>query len=132
MIDYFLVAIGGALGSMARHWLSVFFHEFDIDLFPFEMMPAHFPLPTLFINIGGSLVIGFVANLPADYIGRDARLFMMVGVCGGYTTFSSFSLQLLDLFMEGDVALGLLYIFFSVVIGLLAVAIGYLIAGLLY
>ena len=132
MIDYFLVAIGGALGSMARHWLSVTFHEFDIELFPFEMMPAHFPWPTLFINIGGSLLIGFVANLPTEYISRDARLFLMVGVCGGYTTFSSFSLQLLDLFMEGDLALGLLYVFFSVVISLLAVAIGYVVAGLLY
>ena len=132
MIDYFLVAIGGALGSMARHWLSVTFHEVDIELFPFEIMPAHFPWPTLFINIGGSLLIGFAANLPSEYIGRDARLFLMVGICGGYTTFSSFSLQLLDLFMEGDLALGLLYILFSVVISLLAVAIGYLIAGLLY
>ena len=132
MIDYFLVAIGGALGSMARHWLSVTYHEFDIALFPFEMVPAHFPWPTLLINIGGSLVIGFVANLPVEYIGRDARLFLMVGVCGGYTTFSSFSLQLLDLFMEGDLALGLIYIFFSVAISLLAVAIGYVVAGLLY
>ncbi len=132
MIDYFLVAIGGALGSMARHWLSVAYREFDIALFPFEIMPAHFPWSTLLINIGGSLVIGFVANLPVEYIGREFRLFMMVGVCGGYTTFSSFSLQLLDMFMEGDVALGILYVFFSVVISLLAVAIGYLIAGLLY
>ena len=132
MFDYLLVAIGGALGTMARHWLSVAFHEFDIELFPFEIMPAHFPWPTLFINIGGSLVIGFAANLPSEYITRDVRLFLMVGICGGYTTFSSFSLQLLDLFMEGDVVLGLLYIFFSVVIGLLAVAIGYVIAGLLY
>ena len=132
MVDYFLVAIGGALGSMARHWLSVAFHEFDIDLLPFEMMPAHFPWPTLIINVGGSLLIGFAANLPVEYISRSTRLFLMVGVCGGYTTFSSFSLQLLDLFMEGDVALGLIYVLFSVVIGLFAVALGYLIAGLLY
>ncbi len=132
MNGYTLVAIGGALGSMARHWLSVVFHEFDIDLFPFQIMPAHFPWATLIINIGGSLVIGFVANLPADYIDRSTRLFLMVGVCGGFTTFSSFSLQLLDLFMEGDLALGLLYVIFSVVIGLFAVAIGYVIAGLLY
>ena len=132
MVEYFLVAVGGALGSMARHWLSVAFHEFDIDLFPFEMMPAHFPWATLMINIGGSLVIGFVANLPVEYISRDARLFLMTGVLGGFTTFSSFSLQLLDQFMEGDVALGLLYVAFSVVISLFAVSLGYVSAGLLY
>jgi len=132
MADYLLVAIGGALGTMARHWLSVTFHEFDIDLFPFELMPSHFPWPTLAINILGSLVIGFAANLPVEYISRDARLFVMVGVCGGYTTFSSFSLQLLDLLMEGDLALGLLYIFFSVAISLFAVALGYVVAGFLY
>jgi CrcB protein len=132
MQSYFLVAVGGALGSMVRHWLSVTFHEFDIDMFPFEMMPASFPWATLAINISGSLLIGFVANLPVDYISRDTRLFFMTGVLGGYTTFSSFSLQQLDMFMEGDVALGLLYIFFSVVIGLFAVALGYLVAGWLY
>jgi len=132
MFDYLLVAIGGALGSVARHWLSVTFHEFDIELFPFELMPSHFPWPTLLINIGGSLVIGFVANLPTEYISRDVRLFFMVGLCGGYTTFSSFSLQLLDLLMEGDLVLGLLYIFLSVVISLFAVALGYVAAGFLY
>lgn len=132
MLDYLLVAVGGALGSMARHWLSVEFHEFDIDLFPFELMPAHFPWPTLAINIMGSLAIGFAANLPTEYIARDARLFLMVGVCGGYTTFSSFSLQLLDLLMEGDLALGMLYIFFSVAISLFAVALGYVLSGFLY
>jgi CrcB protein len=132
MWDYLLVAVGGALGTMARHWLSVTFHEFDIELFPFEMMPSYFPWPTLAINITGSLIIGFVANLPTEYITRDARLLIMVGICGGYTTFSSFSLQLLDLLMEGDLVLGVLYIFFSVLISLFAVALGYVVAGLLY
>ncbi|MEI8395324.1 MAG: fluoride efflux transporter CrcB [Rhodospirillaceae bacterium] len=132
MSEYFLVAVGGALGSLARHWLSVLFHEFEISGFPFEMMPSHFPWATLGINVGGSLIIGFVANLPVEYIGRDTRLFLMVGVLGGFTTFSSFSLQLLDMLSEGDIALGLLYILFSVVISLFAVAFGYLAAGQLY
>jgi len=132
MQAYLLVAIGGALGSMLRHWLSVTFHEFDIDLFPFELMPSNFPWATLGINVSGSLLIGFIANLPVEYISRDARLFFMTGVLGGYTTFSSFSLQQLDMFMEGDLGLGVLYIFFSVVIGLFAVAMGYLAAGWLY
>ncbi len=132
MAAYLLVAVGGALGSMARHWLSVTFHEFDIDLFPFEMMPASFPWATLMINISGSLVIGFVANLPNEYISRDYRLFLMSGFLGGYTTFSSFSLQMLDMFMEGDSTLALLYLFFSVIISLFAVALGYVIAGFFY
>jgi CrcB protein len=132
MVAYFLVAVGGALGSMARHWLSVTFHEFDIDLFPFELMPASFPWATLGINITGSLLIGFVANLPVEYISRDYRLFLMSGVLGGYTTFSAFSLQMLDMFIEGDSTLALLYLFFSVIISLFAVALGYVIAGFFY
>ena len=132
MRDYLLVAVGGALGSVVRHWLSVTFREFNIDLYPVQIMPAHFPWPTLLINITGSLAIGFVANLPIEHITRETRLFFMIGILGGYTTFSSFSLQLLDMMMEGDLALGLLYIFLSVFVGLFAVAFGYVVAGFLY
>ncbi|MEI6986218.1 MAG: fluoride efflux transporter CrcB [Rhodospirillaceae bacterium] len=132
MPDYLLVAAGGALGSVARHWLSVTFHEFDVNLYPFVLMPVNFPWPTLFINITGSLVIGFVANLPLDYITRDTRLLLMVGICGGFTTYSSFSLQLLDMMIEGDFAIGMLYIFLTLTVGLFAVALGYVAASLLY
>ena len=98
MVTYLWIAMGGAFGSMARYgsnnlvagWLG-----------------AHFPWGTLFINILGSLVIGFFAALTGPggrfhlLVSNDARLFVMVGICGGDTTFTSFSLQTLDLMRDG-------------------------------
>jgi CrcB protein len=94
---YLWVAIGGALGSLARFWLSgVVARQFG----------ETFPWGTLAVNVSGSFVIGLVAALT----GPDGRWlapvwfrqqFLMLGVCGGYTTFSSFSLQTLDLIENG-------------------------------
>src|SRR4051812_11693009 len=87
-----LVALGSALGGVARYWCS----NLAAALFG-----AAFPWGTLIINVAGSFVIGLfnVISLPGGRIEEpfDARLFVMVGVCGGFTTFSSFSLQTLSL-----------------------------------
>ena len=130
MQAYLLVAIGGALGSMLRHWLSVTFHEFDIDLFPFELMPSNFPWATLGINVSGSLLIGFIANLPVEYISRDARLFFMTGVLGGYTTFSSFSLQTLNLLRDREWLYAGGNVILSVVLCMIAVWLGWLLGDM--
>lgn len=94
---YLWVAFGSALGGVGRFWLSGFVAQ---------RVGETFPLGTLLVNISGSFVIGFVAAL-ADPAGRfflssNARTFLMVGICGGYTTFSSFSLQTLNLAQEGE------------------------------
>lgn len=97
MRTYLIVAAGGALGSMARYWLSgVVANRYG----------ETFPWGTLLVNVTGCLVIGFLASLTvAD--GRWLapswfRAFALVGVLGGYTTFSSFSLQTLTLVQDGD------------------------------
>ena len=96
-IRYTLVAIGGALGSVGRFWMS--------GLIANKFGQA-FPWGTLVINVSGSFVIGFFATL-TDTGGRylvspDFRTFFMIGVCGGFTTFSSFSLQTLTLAQDGE------------------------------
>jgi len=124
MLTYVWIAIGSALGGMARHWCT---------MAGAAWFGAAFPWGTLFINIFGSFVIGLFFALTAPSFGRfdvplDARLFVMTGVCGGYTTFSAFSLQTLTLFQDGDVVRGTAYVAVSVALCLLAVWAGYAIA----
>ncbi len=86
------VMLGSALGGVARYWLSGLAAQ-HID--------ETFPIGTLFVNVTGSFIIGFFATLTGPdgrlFVGTDARQFVMTGICGGYTTFSSFSLQTLNL-----------------------------------
>src|SRR6201987_6448539 len=97
MTNYFWVAIGGAVGTVGRFWLSGVVAR---------LIGETFPWATLVINVTGSFVIGFFATLTGPdgriLVPSDARQFVMVGVCGGYTTFSSFSLQTLTLAQDGE------------------------------
>lgn len=123
-LDYLLVAGGGALGSVARYWLSGIVGRRFGETFPYG---------TLLVNVSGCLVIGFFAT----YTGTESRLLVrpewrlafMTGVCGGYTTFSSFSLQTLNLTMEGDWLRAGANIVLSVALCLAAVWIGHLCAA---
>jgi len=97
MLDYILVMVGGALGTGARFWVSGVVAEHGGELFP---------LGTLVVNITGSFAIGAFAGFvdPEGVLLVSPRLrqFFMIGLCGGYTTFSSFSIQTLDLVRDGD------------------------------
>ena len=97
MLEYILVMVGGALGTGARFWVSGFVAERGGELFP---------LGTLVVNITGSFAVGFLAAFmdPEGFFLMSPRLrqFFMIGVFGGYTTFSSFSLQTVDLVRDGD------------------------------
>ncbi len=117
-----IITAGGAIGTLARYLLSV------------AALPISQNLPwgTIGINIFGSFVIGLFGTLTLSH-GRfpasdDVRLFVMVGLCGGFTTFSSFSLQTLDLLRSGATGRALINIVASVVLCVAAVTIGHLIA----
>ena len=90
--DYLFVAMGGALGSVARFWLGGLVANLAGETFPFG---------TLFVNVTGSFAIGFIAAMTGPegrWLALPAlRTFVAVGICGGYTTFSAFSLQTLAL-----------------------------------
>ena len=117
MINYLLVALGSAAGGMARYACS----GLGVRLFG-----ETFPWGTLFVNVSGSLVIGALfATIPEDgriLIVPDARALLMVGLCGGFTTFSSFSMEVVNLMRNGAWAPALGYIVGSVVLCLAATA----------
>jgi CrcB protein len=125
MLTYFWVAFGGAIGSVARLWLSV-----QVGL----LTGLGFPWGTILVNIIGSLVIGFVATLTGPngrvVVPIDAQAFVMVGLCGGFTTFSAFSLQTLELARDGRLLHAGANILLSVVLCLTAVALGHWLAML--
>jgi fluoride exporter len=121
MITTLWVAVGGALGSIARYWVAIAVAR---------LLGPQFPWGTILINIVGSFVIGFFAALTATGTGRlsvpsDLRIFVMVGVCGGFTTFSAFSLQTLDLMRDGRTVQALANVGLSVMLCLVAVAAGH-------
>jgi fluoride exporter len=120
VVTYLWVALGGALGSVARYWMTNAVAA---------LTGPRFPWGTIAINVIGSFIIGFVAFLTTP-IGRvsisfDIRAFILVGICGGYTTFSAFSLQTLELMRNGHWLEAGGNILLSVVACVLAVWAGY-------
>lgn len=94
---YLAVMIGGAVGTAGRYWFSGLIAGAFGETFPWG---------TLFVNVTGSFVIGFFATLTGPdgriFVSGTTRQFVMAGICGGYTTFSSFSLQTLNLMRDGE------------------------------
>lgn len=124
MITYLWIALGSALGGVVRYWSS-------------GLVAAHFgetfPVGTIFVNVLGSFLIGFIATLTAPdgrwFAGSEMRQFMMLGVLGGYTTFSSFSIQTLYLVREGEWLAAGFNVVLSVVLCLVAVWLGHIAAA---
>ena len=124
MKQLLLVGFGGFIGSIARFFVSklnLHWHFFSI------------PMGTLTVNILGSLIIGFIVGVSAksELITPGIRLFLMVGVCGGFTTFSSFTLENFTLMQNGQFASVLIYTGLSILFGFLAVYLGYITSNLL-
>jgi len=99
MIRTLLVAFGGMLGSVARYWLSGAIQDVAGFAFPFG---------TLGVNVLGSFVVGVVMALSLERgtLGPNARIFLAIGLCGGFTTMSTFSYETLALLRGGETALG--------------------------
>jgi CrcB protein len=113
--NFMLVGLGGAIGTMFRYALYVIFKT------------QHFPFATLLINITGSLFIGLVLGMGLKHLdfNNDWKLFLATGICGGFTTFSAFSLENFQLLQQGRYFLSAIYILASVIAGIIAAWIGY-------
>ena len=124
MFTYLYIALGGAIGSVARHWLSETVST---------RVDSSFPWGTFLVNVSGCVLIGFFGSLAGpggrSFGSTEARAFFMVGICGGYTTFSAFSLQTLNLLRIGDWPRAGAYAVSSVLVCLLGVWLGHLLAA---
>jgi CrcB protein len=126
LTNYFWGALGGSLGTMARYWMT---HAAA------RLVGEAFPWGTLLINVVGSFVIGWFATFTLSngprLASEEMRLFVMAGICGGFTTFSAFSLQTFDLLRAGENLRALAYIVASVLLCVTATVFGhYLAAGI--
>lgn len=120
-MGFFFVALGGALGAAGRYALS---------LIPVR---TEFPFITLITNILGAMAIGFIAGLlgTRNDLSPNVALFWKTGVCGGFTTFSTFSLEAWQLLEKGNYLLSALYALLSVVCCVAGVWIGRKLSGLI-
>lgn len=106
-----IIWLGGGLGSVFRYL---------VQLGVSKLVTVTFPAGTFLVNITGCFVIGLLYGLVNKYAAFTVewRLFLITGLCGGYTTFSSFSYESISLFRQGDYTNFFLYVVFSVVVGL--------------
>ena len=117
MKNLIVIGAGGAIGAVARHLLGA-------------LVVRHvnwgFPLSTFLVNLSGCFFIGILYGIATRYswLTLEWRLFLITGICGGYTTFSSFSFESISLVRQGSYTYFFLYVFGSVILGLLATVAG--------
>jgi CrcB protein len=118
MKNIILVGIGGMIGSIARYLTSTYFYK---------LLPSAFPYGTFAVNVIGCLVIGIIYGLTERYnwFTSDWRIFLAAGFCGGYTTFSSFAIENVQLLQQANYFTFALYSITSFTLGLIAVYIGF-------
>ena len=119
-----IIGLGGFIGSIARYFLSKLNLQFDFQ---------SVPIGTLSVNVLGSFIIGFLTGISekSEILSTEWRLFLMVGLCGGFTTFSSFTSENLMLMHNGLFFSIFLYTGMSILFGFLAVYLGYVTTNLL-
>ena len=113
-MNFLFVGLGGAVGAVFRYLIS---------LIPYK---SDFPMLTLITNLLGALLIGFISGIAEKKLSEGAVLFLKTGVCGGFTTFSTFSLEAYKLFESNHIALAVVYAVLSVVLCILGVFAGML------
>ena len=119
MKPLFIIGLGGAIGSVSRYLVQVAFDKY---------VSVDFPFGTMLVNITGCFLIGLLYGFCQrnGWVSLEWRLFLITGLCGGYTTFSSYSYEAIALIRQGSYPQFLLYVSGSVVLGLLATAGGML------
>lgn len=120
MLRFLVIGLGGAIGTILRYIMGGLDYRFSNGVFP---------ISTLVVNVSGSLAIGFLWGIADRFaISPNVRLFLFIGVLGGYTTFSTFSLETFNLMRDGEYRIALMNAFLSFTLSIAAVFLGYFMA----
>lgn len=118
MLRFFIIGFGGAIGTILRYVMGGLDYRFSSGVFP---------VSTLVVNVTGSLVIGFLWGVVDRFaISPNIRLFIFIGILGGYTTFSTFSLETFNLMRDGEYRIAFFNVALSVILTIGAVFAGYI------
>jgi len=123
MIKIVLIGIGGAIGAMLRYIVSGLDYKYSYGIFP---------ISTLVVNLSGSLIIGFLWVIcEAAVVPSNIRMFIFIGILGGFTTFSTFALENFNLFRDGQKDIAFINILISNILGIFLVYLGCILAKIL-
>ena len=124
MLTYIYIGIGSAIGGTLRYWLSNN---------TYKLLPLNFPYGTLLVNVTGSFILGMIMFYFNDkeLLNPQFRIFLTIGFCGGFTTFSTFSLETMNLFHDAQYFYGILNVILSVILCLFGVYLAYIVTKLI-
>ncbi|OGU33481.1 MAG: hypothetical protein A2057_05950 [Ignavibacteria bacterium GWA2_35_9] len=124
MINYLIVSIGAAIGGVSRYWLSNLAYKY---------FPAIFPYGTLIVNIVGSFLLGLIIFVfdEKELLNNQLKIFLTIGFCGGFTTFSTFSLETFNLIRDSEYFLASINVILSIVFCLLGVFLAYIVSKII-
>jgi len=123
MLRFFIIGVGGAIGTILRYVMGGLDYRFSSGVFP---------ISTLVVNVTGSLVIGFLWGIVDRFsISPNVRLFIFIGILGGYTTFSTFSLETFNLMRDGEYRIAFINVALSLILTIGAVFAGYIASKML-
>ena|SRR5690606_15737141 len=124
MLNYLIVSIGAAIGGAARYWLSNAVYKF---------FPATFPYGTLVVNITGSFLLGLIIFIfdERELINNQLKIFLTIGFCGGFTTFSTFSFETFNLLKESQYYLAAVNIVLSLILCIAGVFLAYIVSKII-
>jgi len=120
-MNYLFVSLGAALGGAVRYWFGDVVHK---------SLPSFFPFGTLVINIIGSFLLGiFIFYFDErELLSQPVKLFLTIGFCGGFTTFSTFSFESIKLFLDAQFMLASVYILSSVFLSIFGIYLAYILS----
>ena len=120
-MSIFYIAFGGAIGSLTRYLIGIFLQN----------TKSGFPLSTFLVNVIGSFAIGIIFYVLKDTNNENLKAFIIIGLLGGFTTFSAFSIDVLNLIIEKQYFTSMLYISMTFICSLSAVFLGFLFVRLI-